>query len=306
MTARCDHDLSQPDVWETSYPVVLIRQVLEAKGPAFLCDEIRRDEDPTYVHHQLLTALLAFVGEERFCGRRLLDFGCGAGASSVVLARRFSQTEVVGVDIEAPLLALACARAAHHRLANVSFVCSPAPMRLPPNLGTFDFVVLSAVYEHLLPAERAALLPQLWHSLRPGGILFINQTPHRLFPVERHTTGLPFINYLPPRLALVLARRFSRRVSREESWISLLRRGVRGGTANTILRDLGPAARRCARLLKPYRLGVRDEVDLWYRLSRHGRFAHLRRCLWCFLKVTHLALGVVPVPCLSLAIHKSA
>src|SRR3712207_8585357 len=42
---------------------------------------------------------------------------------------------------------------------------------VPAGLGRFDHVVLCAVYEHLLPAERRGLLPQLWSLLEPGGLL---------------------------------------------------------------------------------------------------------------------------------------
>ena len=86
------------------------------------------------------------------------------------------------------------------------------PKGLPADIGQFDYIILSAVYEHLLPSERPALLTLLWSHLRPGGVIFLAQTPYRWFPVELHTTGLPLINYLPDRLALACARRFSKRV----------------------------------------------------------------------------------------------
>ena len=37
----------------------------------------------------------------------------------------------------------------------------------------------------------------IWAHLKSGGVLFLNQTPHRYFPVEHHTTNLPMINYFP-------------------------------------------------------------------------------------------------------------
>ena len=48
-----------------------------------------------------------------------------------------------------------------------------------PDLGTFDVIMFSAVYEHLLPEERRSVLPQIWGALRPGSALCVNQTPHR-------------------------------------------------------------------------------------------------------------------------------
>lgn len=56
---------------------------------------------------------------------------------------------------------IARARAQHYGLGNVEALQSPDPERLPEGIGEFDFVNLGAVYEHLLPAERRRLLPQL-------------------------------------------------------------------------------------------------------------------------------------------------
>jgi hypothetical protein len=62
------------------------------------------------------------------------------------------------------------------------------------------------------------VLEQIWAVLNPGGIFFLNQTPFRFFPREAHTTGLPGLNYLPDRPALRAARRFSKRVSPDQSF----------------------------------------------------------------------------------------
>ena len=60
-------------------------------------------------------------------------------------------------------------------------------------------MMLSAVFEHVLPEERDPVLDMLWSVLRPGGVMVVDQTPHRWFPQESHTTALPFLNYLPGR-----------------------------------------------------------------------------------------------------------
>jgi len=46
----------------------------------------------------------------------------------------------------------------------------------------------------------------LWSLLRPGGVLFVNQTPYRWRPLEYHITSLPFVNYLPAFAAMRVAR----------------------------------------------------------------------------------------------------
>ncbi len=66
---------------ETAYPVGLIEAILGVKGPAWLCDEIQRDENPLYVESELRYSILGFVSEQDLAGKRLLDFGCGCGSS---------------------------------------------------------------------------------------------------------------------------------------------------------------------------------------------------------------------------------
>lgn len=289
--------------WRTSYPPALIEQILAVKGPGYLCDELRRDEDPDYVEADLRNGLLGYVAEGAFEAARLLDFGCGCGASTAILGRLFPNLETVGVELLPEQVEIARARLAHHGVANADVLASPDPSSLPPNLGTFDFVLLSAVWEHLLPAERDSLLPMLWAALKPGGILFVNQTPYRWSPWENHTTLLPGLNYLPAPLALRAAHRFSKRVEPGESWEDLLRRGIRGGSVREIagvLRKAGAAAD----VLEPRRLGCRDRVDLWYQGSAAVRWPLLKRGLWAGLKGIRAVTGVAFLPILTVAVFK--
>ena len=288
---------------ETTYPVSLIERLLEVKGPRSLCDEILREEDDDYLALHFRYALFAYVAPAEFAKKRLLDFGCGSGSSTLVLARMLPQTELVGVELEPRLVETARLRAEYRRLS-VRFERSPTPESLPHGIGSFDFVVLSAVYEHLLPRERPLLLVQLWSRLRPGGILFINATPNRYYPLEFHTTGLPLLNYLPDRLAFRLARRYSRQWSRGASWEQMLRNGIRGATRGEILRlldraDGGP------QLLEPQRLGCNDEIEVWYAASMTRSPRASKRGVRALFKAYAKVTGRVPVPDLNIAILKS-
>jgi SAM-dependent methyltransferase len=75
----------------------------------------------------------AFPGE----GKRVLDIGCGAGATTLAMAQRLGPSgQCVGVDISAPLVEVARARAA----ANTSFVVADAQTyAFEP--ATFDAVI---------------------------------------------------------------------------------------------------------------------------------------------------------------------
>jgi SAM-dependent methyltransferase len=288
----------------TSYPDDLLARILSNKGVAYLCDEIARDQDPAYVLAELDRDLLAYVSSEELKGRRILDFGCGAGASTMILQRLFPEAQVYGVELDPDLLSIAHARARFYGFPETRLMLSPGPTELPSELGQFDFVVLSAVYEHLLPRERAVLLPKLWSLLAPRGILFMNQTPWRFGLVESHTTKLPLLNYLPDWLTCLAARKLSKRVDPGDSWETLLRRGIRGGSPREILRNIRASRDGRPKLLEPSRGEIQDRIDLWFATSSTIRWRASKHVLRLILKATKLVTGMVLVPALSLAICK--
>jgi 2-polyprenyl-3-methyl-5-hydroxy-6-metoxy-1,4-benzoquinol methylase len=236
----------------------MIRHIHAIKG-IYVVDEIMRDEDPSYVERFLRHEVLGYADASDFAGKRILDFGCGAGASTMVLGRILPRCEIVGIELEERLLSIAQSRVAHLGMSTIRLLQSPSGDTFPHGLGLFDYVMFSAVFEHLLPAERKALLPLIWSHLKPGGVLFLNQTPHRYSPVELHTTGLPLINYLSDGLTLRVARRLSERVDPDASWESLLRAGIRGGTVKEILGILSNHG--ALTLLEP-RPNIGDQIDL--------------------------------------------
>jgi SAM-dependent methyltransferase len=291
-------------LWNSRYPVPLIERILAVKGIAWLCDEIRRDEDPAYVQNDIRHDVLGYLPPVRFAGKRLLELGCGSGASTMILSRLLPETDVVGVELEEDYLEIARMRAEFYGCARVRLLRSPNARSLPPDLGRFDFVLLSAVFEHLLPDERTRLLPLLWSHLDRGGILFVNQTPHRWFPTENHTTELPLLNYLPDRLALMAAHKLSGRNLEGRSWPELLRGGIRGGTAREILGILRRAG-ASPRLLVPRQNGISGRLDLWYRSAsarKPSSGLHAKRLA---LSLLSGLTGRVVVPTLSLAIEKT-
>jgi SAM-dependent methyltransferase len=81
-------------------------------------------------HLGLITeALLAFTPVKE--GQRVLDIGCGGGTTTLLLRERLgADGAVTGIDISAPNLGVACARA-HAGMANVAFVEADA--------ATYDF-----------------------------------------------------------------------------------------------------------------------------------------------------------------------
>ena len=180
--------------WRVSYSTALLADLLAALGP-YLIDELERELNPQYLRARI----------ERTLGRlgippteAVLDFGCGKGSSSLVLAA-LGYGDVVGVDVDARSVELARRRAAEREVRARFETALPA--------GPFDLILCNAVLEHLTPEERASTVRELWGRLRPGGHLVVQETPNRRFPIDRHTTGWALVPWLPlgPKLALARA-----------------------------------------------------------------------------------------------------
>lgn len=103
---------------------------------------------PTWVELQaVLDRMLApFVDvliDEAFpgAGGRILDIGCGAGATTLAMARRLGlQGQALGVDISGPLVAAARARAEADGVGNAAFVQADA-QTYGFEAGRFDAVI---------------------------------------------------------------------------------------------------------------------------------------------------------------------
>ena len=118
-------------------------------------------------------------------GQRVLDLCCGAGASALPAARAVGAGgQVLGVDLAAPLLALARARAAGESLANVEFrECDATSTQLPD--GSFDAVV--CVFGVFFVRDMTAFAAEMWRLVRPGGVLAITTWGPGLFePANSH------------------------------------------------------------------------------------------------------------------------
>lgn len=246
---------------ETSYDLELIETIFKQKK-RWTCDEIRRDEDPLYVERLLYHTILCHIPKEEFDGKYILDFGCGAGASTVILKRLFPESKILGVDMDADLLVLARERVRFYGFKDIEFACSSNPLSIPTKGIQFDHIILNAVYEHLLKDEREVLFPLLWKLMKIGGIIFINETPNRWYKNEMHTTHLNYINYMPDFLAYWIVRKKWSQY-RGENWHRLLKDGIRGGSMKELKRIF--RRNRCSiSFPEPDRLGVKNRLDLFY------------------------------------------
>jgi 2-polyprenyl-3-methyl-5-hydroxy-6-metoxy-1,4-benzoquinol methylase len=103
--------------------------------------------------------------------RTVLDFGCGPGRLSLMLARHARQ--VHGVDYAAPGVEMATLLARVASVGNATFACGDLEAVLAEG-RRWDVIVLAGVLEHLeQPREQLGALGQ---RLTPGGLLCL-QTP---------------------------------------------------------------------------------------------------------------------------------
>lgn len=102
-------------------------------------------------------------------GERILDIGCGCGTTTLALARVVGASgEALGLDISAPMLALARRRAADAGLAQARFVEADAQVhRLEP--AAYD--ALYSRFGVMLFADPVAAFANIARALKPGGRL---------------------------------------------------------------------------------------------------------------------------------------
>ena len=99
-----------------------------------------------------------------------VDLGCGSGASTALIVRRFPDAEVVGLDTSDAML-----ESARRRLPGVAFVKADAAAWTPDRRP--DLIYANAVLQWV--PGHAALLPRLFDFLAPGGVLAV-QMPDNL------------------------------------------------------------------------------------------------------------------------------
>lgn len=117
-------------------------------------------------HKETLNALKLFVRQKPLYGlRRYLDFGCGDGTFTAIVAKTLNCQEIYGVDIspEEPMKAKMVDFQAYRADLNTG--------NLPFNNEEFDVVTAFDVIEHLWNTDN--LLSEAYRTLKPDGYIII-------------------------------------------------------------------------------------------------------------------------------------
>ena len=102
---------------------------------------------------------------------RIIDVGCGFGAMNIVLARRFVDSEIVGIDLSDPLLRLANQSAQAAGLDDRVKFEKADVHQIPYDDDSFD-VVINTNMVHLVN-DPVQMLNEIERILVPDGYLFI-------------------------------------------------------------------------------------------------------------------------------------
>jgi ubiquinone/menaquinone biosynthesis C-methylase UbiE len=212
-------------------------KIASRKGSYFR-DEIERSENPNYLQRKIEILLKEFG--IKLSHKKMLDFGCGAGASTLIFLR-CGATNIIGVEVDEMLLDIARSRLNDffqdgYQLKRIEYINDKYSMPFADQ--EFDIVWAQAIMEHVLPDQRKLILKELWRVLKKDGLLIIFGTPNRLWIKEYHTSNLFLVNYLPLDLAIYFARQYSHRISKLQSKKELLSSGFRGCTYWEIIRAL--------------------------------------------------------------------
>jgi len=106
-----------------------------------------------------------------FTTGKILDSGCGAGITDVVLAQHFPGCEVTGIDLSAPLLEMARSSASEAKVSERVTFQSGDVQQIAYADNCFD-VALNINMMHLVD-NPLHMLNEIERVLSPGGFLFI-------------------------------------------------------------------------------------------------------------------------------------
>ncbi|GAA4325396.1 trans-aconitate 2-methyltransferase [Pigmentiphaga soli] len=169
--------------------------------------------------------------------RLAADLGCGPGNSTEVVARRYPQARLIGVDNSEEMLV-----AARKRLPDVEFQL--ADISTWDAAGPFDLLFANASLQWVPDHER--LLPSLAGRLAPGGTLAV-QVPDNLDgPAHRLMRDLAADGPWAPRLSKAAAARTGLKevgwyydllrphCARVEVWLTIYHHPLAGGAAAVV------------------------------------------------------------------------
>ena len=111
------------------------------------------------------------LAAQGFRGGKILDVGCGFGATNLALAQRFPDSDILGIDLSEPLLELANRAAGEANLSGRVRFEKADVQQIPYPENSFD-AALNINMVHLVD-QPIKMLDEIERILIPGGYLYI-------------------------------------------------------------------------------------------------------------------------------------
>jgi len=105
--------------------------------------------------------------------RAIVDLGCGPGTSTRLLAQRFPEARITGIDISEPMLAVA-----RQRAPAAAFLCADIESWRPET--PVDLIFADSALQWVSAHE--CLFARLMEGLAPGGVLAVQMPDNRQEP----------------------------------------------------------------------------------------------------------------------------
>ena len=124
-------------------------------------------------------AMAAWLKSEHpdFAPKRILDIGVAVGHSLFGLAQAFPDTEFVAIDVAAPMLRYAAARATSIGIDNIKFIQASGEDLSQFDDGSFDVVMTSIFLHELSGSSLPRLLKEAYRTLNAGGLMLHLEQP---------------------------------------------------------------------------------------------------------------------------------
>jgi ubiquinone/menaquinone biosynthesis C-methylase UbiE len=128
-----------------------------------------------HVLERAIKDLESLIENRRAAYPLIVDVGCGYGRAFEMLHHRFSPTRMVGIDVDAKMLAISKREAEKHRLAVELKQASSSSLPLPAE--SVDMVFCRQTFHHLIDQHDA--LREFRRVLKPEGVLLFAESTRK-------------------------------------------------------------------------------------------------------------------------------